>query len=222
MPSRTPAWIEQVDTKFYNNNCDLVYINDWTLSEEVLSLKTQYTQRFGQDAVNKRIPIANWRCADIFSEIVPRDMPILDIGSGLGEFANLYSIKNQNSKLTSVDIKDYDLYFDFAGRRDRIYKNIFELGVDEKCVVVTCFEVIEHLPPHRLPEVMDILRALAKRKLFVSVPFKEPLPLYPGHYTRFTESNLSQIMPVAKFTIFAKDLKNSSKIYAWILAEINV
>jgi SAM-dependent methyltransferase len=146
---------------------------------------------------------------------------VLDIGSGFGEFVNLFSCTRPNVPITSVDIKDYSLWFDRTGRVERIYKSIFELGPEEARDVVTCFEVIEHLPPERVEEAVGILRLLAKRRLFVSVPFMEPLPLYKGHYTRFEEANLSKLFAGARFTILGKGGKSDKKVSAWIMCEID-
>ena len=54
------------------------------------------------------------------------------------------------------------------------------------------------------------------------MPLLEPLPLYKGHFTRFTETNLLELMPDAQFTVFAKGTTNKQKVHAWILAEIDV
>jgi len=67
---------------------------------------------------------------------------LIDIGSGLGEFANLFAINNE-APITSVDTRDGRQWFDAAGRIERVYKNIFDLGDDESRDVVTCFEVLE-------------------------------------------------------------------------------
>ena len=223
-----PAWRTLIDPEFANK-CNFTFIGDWRLSTEACELRKMYIDRFGAEAVNRRIPMSNWKCADICWNTVPRDLSTIDIGSGLGEFVNLFAINNRTVSISSVDIRDWDQWFDSTGRIERIYKNIFHLAKDEARDVVTCFEVIEHLPPSRVEEAVSILRKLAKKKLFISVPFLEPLPMYKGHFTRFTEETLSSLFPDAKFTVFAKGMNKKvhawifgAKVHAWILCEINM
>lgn len=220
--TKYPAWWDIVPLEFRARS-GFVNVTDWYLSESVNELTREYIGRFGEEAVKKRIPLVNWQRADICNGIIKNASPsnLLDIGSGLGEFVNLFSSTNPNVPIASVDVKDYSLWFDRTGRVERIYKSIFDLGPDEVRDVVTCFEVIEHLPPERLAEAVQRLRSLARRKLFVSVPFMESLPLYKGHFTRFDDVNLLSLFPDAKFTIFGKGGKNKNKVHAWIMCEID-
>ncbi len=220
--TKYPAWWDIVPLEFRARS-GFVNVTDWYLSESVNELTSEYIGRFGEEAVKKRIPLVNWQRADICNGIIKNASPsnLLDIGSGLGEFVNLFSSTNPNVPIASVDVKDYSLWFDRTGRVERIYKSIFDLGPDEVRDVVTCFEVIEHLPPERLAEAVERLRSLARRKLFVSVPFMESLPLYKGHFTRFDDVNLLSLFPDAKFTIFGKGGKNKNKVHAWIMCEID-
>jgi glycosyltransferase involved in cell wall biosynthesis/polysaccharide pyruvyl transferase WcaK-like protein len=224
MPVSTtrPIWWQSVPSEFRDRS-GFVDVTAWALSDAVKELRYEYDSRFGEEAVAKRVPLSNWQRADICNRLISHSGPsdILDIGSGLGEFVNLFSSTNPNVPISSVDVKDYSLWFDRTGRVQRVYKSIFDLGPDEVRDVVTCFEVIEHLPPERLAEAVKKLRSLARRKLFVSVPFMEPLPLYKGHFTRFDDTNLLSLFPDAKFTIFGKGGKNKHKVHAWIMCEIN-
>ena len=216
-----PEWWPQIDPTFAEK-CGYTSIKDWELSEVAQTLRKIYIDRYDEESINRRIPLSNWKRADICWHKTPKDLSTIDIGSGLGEYINLFAINNESAPIASVDTRDWDKYFDHTGRIQRIYKNIFDLGDEEVRDVVTCFEVIEHLPPARVAEAVSILRKLARKKLFISVPFLEPLPLYKGHFTRFTETNLLELMPDAQFTVFAKSTTNKQKVHAWILAEIDV
>jgi SAM-dependent methyltransferase len=217
-----PIWWQSIPIEF-RGKCQFRNVFEWELSSSVKDLKTEYESRFGKDVVAKKIPLTNWQRADICSHMIANVDPlnVLDIGSGLGEFVNLYSSISPNVQITSIDVKDYALWFNHTGRIERIYKSIFDLGSHEERDVVTCFEVIEHLPTDRVKEAVSILRSLAKRKLFVSVPFMEPMPLSTGHRSRFEEKNLQDLFPDAKFTIFAKGGKSVNKVLAWIMCEID-
>ncbi len=214
-----PRWWAKVDPAF-RERCAFVDIGGWTLAADVVALRDRYVQRFGEMAVARRMPSANWSRADICERTVELGSALLDVGSGLGEFVNLVALRGRHGPVTSIDIKDYDLWMDDTNTLQRIYCDLFDL--DDSCAhdVVTCFEVIEHLPPQRVAEAVLILRRLARKKLYVSVPFMEGLPLYKGHFTRFDHVNLSTLFPDGRFTVFGRSDKND--VHAWILCEIEI
>jgi glycosyltransferase involved in cell wall biosynthesis len=214
-----PEWWPQLPESF-RSRCDYVSIKRWKVGEQAMALRSAYVDRFGEEAVQKRMPLANWKRADICVGLVPPDQPLLDIGSGLGEFVNLFCQTNTATPLSSVDLKDYDLWMDATGRINRIYKSLLDLEPDEAHEVVTCFEVIEHLPTKSVEAAVAKLRSLAKRRLYVSVPFMEPLPLYRGHRTRFDPELITALFPDARLTIFDKGTRVFDKMTAWILCEV--
>lgn len=219
--NKRPLWWHCISENF-RARCQFIWVPDWELSRDVLDVRAKYLARFDPETVNKRIPRNNWRRADICAEIVPSGFSLIDIGSGLGEFVNVAAIKHRDTPIASVDIKDYQLWFDFSNRIDRIYESVFDLSRDHRRDIVTCFEVIEHLPPERLGEAVRVLRSLAKRKLLISVPFLEPPPIYRGHFTRFDCDLLDDLFPDAKFTVFGKGAKRKDQVLAWIMCEIDV
>ena len=216
-----PVWWPAVPQQF-RECCEYVDVREWPISKEVEIVRAGYYSRFGREAVDKRVPENNWKRAGLCCQMVPTSLAVMDVGSGLGEFVNLFAVVNENTPIASVDIKDYSLWFDLTGRVERINKSIFELSQKEASDVVTCFEVIEHLPSERLAEAVRILRSLAKTKLFVSIPFMESLPLYKGHFTRFDPELLGSLFPDARFTIFGKGGRSATKVMAWIMCEVAI
>ena len=216
-----PVWYKELSEEFRSKS-NYVSLERWQQSLNIKKLTSMYKKKFGTSNVNKRIPRYNWIRADLCAHIAPDNSSIIDIGSGLGEFVNLLALNNLNADITSVDLKDYDLWHDFSSKIKRVYKDIFSLNESHKREVVTCFEVIEHLPPKKIEEAINILRNIAQKKLFISVPFMEPLPLFRGHFTRFTEANLLKLLPDAKFTVFDRNTSDTKNVLSWILAEIDV
>jgi hypothetical protein len=186
---------------------------------DVAKLRASYVQKFGEEAVARRMPAPNWARADICARIVAPSDSLLDVGSGLGEFVNLIALRKIHGSVTSVDRKDYDLWMDASGSLQRVYKDLFKLDASHARSVVTCFEVIEHLAPDQVAHAVEHLRSLAKERLYVSVPFLEPLPLYRGHFTRFDHVNLAALFPDARMTVFGK--ANDDEVRAWILCEVD-
>jgi glycosyltransferase involved in cell wall biosynthesis/2-polyprenyl-3-methyl-5-hydroxy-6-metoxy-1,4-benzoquinol methylase len=218
--SERPRWWTEVDEPVRSSGA-YVDVVRWPPSATTVELRERYVQRFGEEAVKRRMPANNWARAEICAQTVEAAESLLDVGSGLGEFVNLLALRGRHSRITSVDLRDYDLWLDATGQLNRVYSDLFAL--DPKLVgsdVVTCFEVIEHLPPERVGDAVHVLRSLARRKLYVSVPFLEPLPLYPGHKTRFDGQRLASLFPDARFTVFGKG--NGTQPLAWILCDIDI
>ena len=220
LDSERPGWWSQLPRQLLNR-CDYLSIPDWITSKETQELAKRYKKRFGQTVINKRIPVLKWKREDVCWRIVPDNASILDVGSGFGEFVNLVAMHNPRADITSVDIKDYDLWFDSTGRIKRVYENIFDLGGEHERDVVTCFGVIDHLPAARRVEAVEKLRSLAQKKLYVSVPFMGGLPLCRGHYTRFTAENVLELFPDATFTVFDESDSADDKIHAWVLCVVD-
>lgn len=215
---RPPWWNDiRVDLR---ERCGYVDVMQWPLSDEVVALRAAYLARFDAEAVARRIPPANWARADICARTVSKGSSLLDVGSGLGEFINLVARGGRHGKLTSVDVRDWDLWFDATGHLQRLRRDLFDLDASCASDVVTCFEVIEHLPTERVADAVRLLRSLARKKLYVSVPFMEGPPLYRGHLTRFDASNLLALFPDARFTVYGRS--SGKEVRAWIMCEMDL
>jgi glycosyltransferase involved in cell wall biosynthesis/2-polyprenyl-3-methyl-5-hydroxy-6-metoxy-1,4-benzoquinol methylase len=214
-----PPWWNDIDAEL-RQRCGYVDVRQWTLSDEAVALRASYLARFDAETVARRIPPANWARADICAQTVEKGDSLLDVGSGLGEFINLIARSGQHGRLTSVDVRDWDLWFDATGNLHRLQRDFFDLDASCASDVVTCFEVIEHLPTERVADAVELLRSLARKKLYVSVPFMEAPPLYRGHLTRFDESNLLALFPEAKFTVYGRS--SGKEVRAWVMCEIDL
>jgi|WetSurMetagenome_2_1015567.scaffolds.fasta_scaffold00259_20 hypothetical protein len=215
-----PDWWADLPAEFASR-CHYVSINDWQLSPDAESLRNSYIERFGAECVEQRIAMHSWKRADICSHSIPKDLSLIDIGSGLGEFVNLIASMNSDSRVASVDIADFDMWFDRTGLIERIYMDMLDLGDEHIREVVTCFQVLEHVRKEHLKDAISKLFFLARKKLFVSVPFMEPMPIYRGHFSRFEASDILTLFPDAKYTLLEKNRTEGHPAWTWIMCEID-
>lgn len=216
--ANAPPWWDLVEPEF-RARCAYVDVRAWVPSAYVETLRDAYVARFGEPAVAKRIPQANWLRADYCAAVADGPESLLDVGSGLGEFVNVCTLRRPQRPVTSVDVRDWDLWFDAQGRIDRRRGGLPALADELARDTVTCFEVVEHLSPQDLPAAIETLRRLARHRLLISVPFMEPLPLHSGHHTRFDARKLLEFFPDARFTVLGKGGR-ADAVAAWILCEI--
>jgi hypothetical protein len=215
-----PDWWDSLPAEF-GDRCHYISINDWRLGSTAEALRNSYFQRFGSGLIDHRIAMHSWKRADICCNEIPGHLSLIDIGSGMGEFINLFARMHERCPVASVDIADFDLWFDHAGRIERIYSDILDLGDEHIRDVVTCFQVIEHLRPEYISEAISKLFFLARKKLYVSVPFMEPMPIYRGHFSRFEAADILTLFPDAKYTMLEKNRTEGHPAWMWILCEID-
>jgi 2-polyprenyl-3-methyl-5-hydroxy-6-metoxy-1,4-benzoquinol methylase len=215
-----PEWWNGLPVDF-RERCNYISLNDWQLSSNAEAVRKAYGRRFGSDLIDHRIAMHSWKRADICCNEIPGHLSLLDIGSGLGEFVNLFAGVNSDCPVSSVDIADFDLWFDHCGRVQRIYSDVLDLGGEHKRDVVSCFQVLEHVRKEHLSEVISKLFFLARKKLYVSVPFMEPVPIYRGHFSRFEAADIMRLFPDAKYTMIEKSRTNGHPAWMWILCEID-
>ena len=87
--------------------------------------------------------------------------PILEVGVGNGFVSNY--LKSRGLDITTVDI-DKRLNPDVVG-------SILDLPFENnEFELITCFEVLEHLPYKQVPKTLQEMRRVASKKVIISIP----------------------------------------------------
>ena len=203
------------DIKLDNESLNL---SDIKLDNESLKLIEIYKKKFPNNNILKRIPKNDWLRTQFSVAKILSSKPekILNIGSGQGVFENLLILKNKNIKIRTIDIKNYELYFELSSNIEKKIKNIFQLNDEDKSEIVTCFQVLEHLPPEQLELAVNLIKKTARKKIYISVPFMEA-PLYKGHFIYFDLNKIKSLFELANYTVLNKNKNNS-----WIFFEAKV
>jgi hypothetical protein len=69
---------------------------------------------------------------------------------------------------------------------------------DDHFDVVTCMEVLEHVPDEIFEDGLRELRRVCRGQLLTTVPFEEPEPIYSGHRRRFEDVDILRVFPRAE------------------------
>lgn len=196
---------------------NIIYLGNTPIGTECDTVRRLMAEKFGREQVDKRASRNDWARWSIVLDWVRGAKSLLDVGTGQGTFINSLACANAAEKLTGIDIRNYDLYSELFPGFERIMMDAEKMSFpDDSFDVITCMEVIEHLPDGKLEKVLSELRRVAAKRLIISVPFCEPLPLSKYHCQQFTPARLKEIFPKAHFTLL---LKNPVTRTPWIVID---
>ena len=150
---------------------------------------------------------------------------LIDIGCGDGRFLREVSGHFHGKKLLGIDASARAVRLAHAFNPEIEYRciNILDEPVPGKFDVATLIEVIEHIPPERLPE---FLRAVAgclsdTGCLIITVPHQNK-PLIKKHYQHFTSAHLKTLLEplFSEFTFIPFDVRASRAPLMWVIERI--
>jgi SAM-dependent methyltransferase len=167
-------------------------------------VRQRYEERFGNPPIDHRgwFHDDDWRRTTFVLELARPGANVLDVGAGAGQFANMLAASDKFGSVTALDRIRFEKYTEFYPGIDRRDANIASLPyADDEFDVVTCMEVLEHVPEHVLEPGLAELRRVCKGQLIMSVPFEEAEPLSKGHTRRFEAADVRDMFPEASFTL---------------------
>ena len=141
----------------------------------------------------------------VFSDLVQRGGSILDVGVGAGQLLHTYNKSGAFTKIAGADIVRHTRFYDPEDELRVYFMDVSQLlFADNSFDVVTCMEVLEHIPEASFIKALKQLRRVAKKQLIMTVPFNEPEPLPSFHLQRFDEEKIERYFPDAKKLIMYK------------------
>jgi hypothetical protein len=172
-----------------------------------------------------RIPKAAVRASDFrrWSYILDKIQPaasaetdLVDVGTGLGQFASTAAGSQIFGSVRSLD----------AARHSKLQRCGFEF-IEHNIArftpptlhgdVVTCVARLEQLQSPGFENAIDNLRAMARERLLLCVPYDEDAPSPQSHRQRFNASRLRRMFPRAEITLLAL-----GKTISWALVDLKV
>lgn len=187
---------------------------------EPLPLMTQvqqaYVERFGHSPESRGgvYDADNWsRVSQVFQRL-DKGGDSLDIGPGAGQFVNCLALSGQFRSVTALDKFWHRKYIEITDGITRVDGNVAAIDFpDDSFDVVTCQEVLEHLPEKIFTRAIEELRRVCRGQLIITVPYREPEPIPKYHLRRFEDEDLTRLFPHADFAVLRRPRR------AWILIE---
>lgn len=206
---RNPAGREVGGTKY--SRVDLSNVN---LDEHTARVYESYVERLGTERLRGVYRYKNFtRFAYVLARIEGES--ILDVGVFTGQFLDAIALSEKFKCVEGIDIVEKPGFFTIADSYARRNADVRSLPYrDDEFEIVTCMEVLEHLPVCDFPRALAELRRVCGDRLIISLPYDEQPPLSTNHYQAFDDGKLSEFFPKADMTILMDRGKE-----VWVLIE---
>lgn len=186
---------------------NLLKVSDLESGVTADRVRQRYEEEFGEppEQPGGWYREADWKRTSFVLERLQPGGLLLDVGAGAGQFANMLASTEQWDSVTALDHTRFGKYREYFDGIQRTDASIVKLPFDDDHFdVVTCMEVLEHVPDDVfLPGIAE-LRRVCRGQLVMSVPFQEQEPLSKGHHRRFEPSDIRELFPDARLTVLTR------------------
>jgi SAM-dependent methyltransferase len=181
-----------------------VNIRTYPVSMLAASVRADYATKFGEppEEPGGWYHRDDWHRVSYVADVLRPGGDLLDVGVGAGQFLNMLARSGKFGSVVGIDKARFTKYTEFEPNMSKSDGDIANLQFeDDSFDVVTCMEVLEHIPPEVFVAGLAELRRVCRGQLIMSVPFCEPEPISKTHMRRFEAADILELFPDAGYTL---------------------
>lgn len=197
----------------------VVELSTVNLTPMARRMRAERIARYGEEKARRGFQDYDWQRLSYVGRRLKGAPSILEVGPGRGFLSRMIAKGGKYPRQVAVDVVDppkspkhkYGPGVEFR------QQSVVDLpDPDGAFDTVLCMEVLEHLDDDALPRAIAQIRRVCARRLIISVPYLEPLPLPAYHRQRFDEARVKTLFPDAKYTLLLKTPVNR---LPWLMIE---
>jgi SAM-dependent methyltransferase len=181
-----------------------VKIRKYPVSALAASVRADYEAKFGEPPATPGgwFHPDDWHRVSYVAEVLRPGGDLLDVGAGAGQLLNMLARSGKFRSVVGIDKARFKKYTELEPNMSKLDGDIANLQFDDNSFdVVTCMEVLEHVPPEVFVAGLAELRRVCRGQLIMSLPFCESEPLSKTHLRRFEAADILETFPNASYTL---------------------
>jgi SAM-dependent methyltransferase len=181
-----------------------INIRKYPESALATSVRADYEARFGEPPTEPGgwYRRDDWPRVSYVAEVLRPGGDLLDVGVGAGQFLNMLARSGKFRSVVGIDKVNFNKYIELEPNMSKLQGDIANLQFeDDSFDVVTCMEVLEHVPSEVFVAGLAELRRVCRGQLIMSLPFCEQEPISKYHLRRFEAADILELFPDAGYTL---------------------
>ncbi len=187
-----------------------VWLTEVPIKDELADVKMRFEQQYQAtfgNANGKGLYTADdWSRIAFCHQLVGDSRgSILDVGVGPGALLNMLQMSGDFIRVTGIDIRHYTKLVKLTDELDIQIMSVDDMAfADDEFDTVICMEVLEHITQDQFERALVQLRRVAGKRLFMTVPLREPLPLPSYHKLRFDFDDIERYFPNGRYYLLER------------------